>query len=69
MAENAPCGMYIRRQAENGFVKEYPTTQSYAATHWLSYVEDTDKIHIQHARNSSEYRIGSRKIPVDGYCK
>ncbi|XP_063692200.1 uncharacterized protein LOC134824307 isoform X1 [Bolinopsis microptera] len=69
MAEACPCGMYLRRQAINGFTKEYPSNQSYGATHWLSSIEDKENIHIQHARNGSEYQVGSKKIRVDGFCK
>ena len=69
MAEECPCGMYVRRRAENGFVKEYPTPQSYAATDWLAHIEVEDNLHIQHARNGSEFKIGAKKIPVDGYCQ
>jgi hypothetical protein len=61
--------MYLRRRAEYGFVKEYPSNQSYAATHWLSFVEDNDGIHIQHARNGAEKQIGEKKLFVDGFCK
>ena len=69
MAEECPCGMYLRRRAENGFMKEYPTKQSYAATQWLAHIESEHGIHIQHVRNGSEHRVGDKKIPVDGYCK
>lgn len=69
MAEACPCGIYLRRQAVNGFVKEYPSNQSYQATHWLAYIEDKENMHIQHARNGSEYQVGSKKIRVDGFCK
>lgn len=62
-----PCGLYVRRRREDGFVKTYPTPISHAATEWLANVESTHNIHIQHARNGSEYRVGEKRIPVDGY--
>ena len=62
-----PCGMYIRRRESTNFYKEYPTAISKASTDWLAYVEESEGISIQHNRNDVEYRVGLRKIPVDGY--
>lgn len=69
MAEEMPCGMYIRRKREDGFVKMYPTPLSGASTEWLSYLEKEGPLKIIHARNGREHRVGERKIPVDGYAK
>lgn len=69
MAKPAPCGMFIRRRAENGFCKEYPTQHSYVSTQWLAFLESSQKIAIQHARNGSEFKVGEKNIPVDGYCR
>ena len=51
------------------FMKEYPTTTSNAATEWLAYLEKKEGISIQHSRNGPEIRIGSKKRPVDGFCR
>ena len=66
-----PTGLFIRRRAENNFIKEYPSPWFQKATNWLAHIEVTENRLIQHARNNAEYRIkiGSRLIPVDGYCK
>ena len=41
--------------------------QSAAALRWLKYVDYTEGIHIQHAQNSGEKRIG--KYKVDGFSE
>ena len=67
MAQKMPCGMYIRRKAEDNFIRQYPTPVSYGATEWLATVEHNNNIQIEHARNGPEFRVN--KIPVDGYCR
>ena len=62
-------GLYIRRRAENSFVKEYPSPVSFAATEWLANTENDGNISIEHARNKGEHKVGVRRIPVDGYCR
>ncbi len=69
MAEQMPCGMFVRRKRENRFFKEYPTATSHIASEWLSYVEDSNNVILQHARRGGEYRIGQWNIAVDGFCK
>lgn len=64
-----PTGIYIRRKKEENFIKEYPSPMSYIATEWLANIECTENINIQHARNGKEFRVGTKKIPVDGYCQ
>ena len=34
---------------------------------WLNYISSKDNIHIQHAENEGEFKVGKYKI--DGYCK
>ena len=63
-----PTSMYLRRKRENLFMKEYPTPISSASTEWLGNIEHTLNIYIQHARNGGEFRVGTKQIPVDGYC-
>lgn len=50
-------------------MKEYPYPQSAVATEWLANIEHLENCHIQHARNTGEFRVGPRRIPVDGYCR
>lgn len=64
-----PTSMFLRRRSENGFKKEYPTPISFISTECLANIEHTQNIHIVHARNGAEYRVGEKQIPVDGYCK
>ena len=64
-----PCGMFIRRRAEENFTREYPTPNSAAATEWLANLEHSLDIEIQHARNFGEHKIGPKQIPVDGFCQ
>ena len=64
-----PCGMFIRRKAEDNFTRQYPHPLSQVSTEWLATVEHTEDIVIQHARNKGEFRVGAKQIPVDGYCE
>ena len=67
MSEEMPCGYYVRRSRSDCYIKRYPNPISAIAIEWLSYVEDTEQLAIQHARNSKEFKIG--RIPVDGFCR
>ena len=76
MSEEMPCGFYVRRKRENGFVKSFPHPISYHAMEWLVYKEKAVGIMIKHARNSQEHMIQIQKsdgkskvIYVDGYCR
>jgi len=62
-------GLYIRRRIEDNFQKEYPKPLSFVASEWLADVEHRESIHIDHARNVGEFRVGPRRIPVDGFCR
>ena len=64
-----PCGMFIKRKAENNFIKEYPSPISQASTEWLATIEHTENIEIVHARNQGEFRVGTKRLPVDGFCE
>lgn len=68
-SQEMPCGMFIRRRSEENFKKEYPLPHSAVSTEWLAHVENTQNVEIQHARNLGEYRVGTKRIPVDGYCR
>ena len=37
------------------------------AIEWLEWVAHKEGIHIRHQLNSTEKRIGGRKLPVDGF--
>ena len=63
-----PCGMFIRRKADDNFKKVYPVPMSFVSTEWLAHIESTQGLSIQHARNNTEYRVGAKKLAVDGYC-
>ena len=41
--------------------------QSHEALQWLSYTAEKEEIHIQHARNGGEKRVGNYYL--DGYCE
>ena len=69
MAEEMPTGSYLRRKREDGYTKTYPHPCSAVSIEWLSHIEREENIEIRHARNGSEYRVGERKIAVDGFCK
>ena len=69
MAEEMPCGMFIRRRAENTFKKEYPTPVSAECIQWLAWLEASQDITIQHAKNGLEFQAGKKKRAVDGYCE
>ena len=69
MAEEMPCGMFIRRRAEEGFRKEYPTPVSAECIEWLSWLEASQDIKIQHAKNGLEFQAGIKRRAVDGYCE
>jgi hypothetical protein len=62
-------GLYIRRRAADNFLKEYPYPLSRVASEWLANIEHNEEISIQHSRNQGEYRIGARRLAVDGYCR
>ena len=66
MAQEMPCGMFLRRNAPS-FEKEYPTQFSQSSTEWLTWCEDNHNISIRHARNSGEVKIGPKQISVDGF--
>ena len=59
-----PTGSYTRRLAENEFK---PKSSVRMAIEWLEFVAHKEGIHIRHQLNSTEKRIGGRKLPVDGF--
>ena len=63
LMQDMPTGSYTRRLAENEFK---PKSSIKMAIEWLEWVAHQDRIHIRHQLNSTEKRIGDRKLPVDG---
>ncbi|XP_063966739.1 uncharacterized protein LOC135156886 [Lytechinus pictus] len=63
--QEMPTGHYVRRQAENDF---RPENRHPIAQEWLQYQSSSRQIHIRHAGNHSEKRIGPLQLPVDGFC-
>ncbi|XP_078681083.1 uncharacterized protein LOC144916013 [Branchiostoma floridae x Branchiostoma belcheri] len=64
-----PSGHYIRRQAETGFKPEDSApARGRMATEWLDWVAQERDLAIRHKFNSTEKRVGPRRIPVDGFC-
>ena len=47
--------------------QELKRKQSHEALQWLSYTAEKEGIHIQHARNGGEKRVGNYYL--DGYCE
>ena len=63
LAQDMPCGYYVRRKAESNFKKEDYFNK--ASVEWLDYVAHRDGLDIQHAHNVGEKRIG--RYVVDGF--
>jgi len=53
------CGPMCQTCSQNGY--------SQAQISWLNYIQDEENIHIRHAENGGEFRIG--KYKVDGYSE
>ncbi|XP_078701249.1 uncharacterized protein LOC144927591 [Branchiostoma floridae x Branchiostoma belcheri] len=69
LMQDMPSGHYIRRQAETGFKPEHSApARGRMATEWLDWVAQERDLAIRHQFNSTEKRIGPRRIPVDGFC-
>ena len=63
LAQDMPCGYYVRRKAESNFKKEEYLNKP--SIEWLDYIAQHDGLHIQHAHNVGEKRIG--RYLVDGF--
>ena len=48
--------------------RQLKTKQSNMAVKWLSYVMETEDIHIQHVRNGGEKSVNGKYL-LDGYCE
>jgi len=59
-----PTGSYTRRMAENEFK---PKGSIRMAIEWLEWMAHKEGIYIRNQLNSTEKRIGGRKLLVDGF--
>ena len=68
LGQRMPTGKYYVRHGP-AFKKEYQVGSQFssAAILWLEHEAETRGVKVIHARNGREVRIGSKKIPVDGY--
>lgn len=57
-----PTGRYVRRRASNNFRLEKPYRHGDAADEWLTWLMETENIHIRHNGNGREKRIGEYLI-------
>ena len=60
-----PTGSYSRRMADDGFKIRRSARM---AIDWLEWQAHQRHVGIRHKYNNTEKRIGSRRLPVDGYC-
>lgn len=67
MSEKHCSGFYVHRKNENDFKPEIHQQNSKAALEWLKHVEETLKIRLQHQLNDGEFKVGGRRISVDGF--
>ena len=58
-------GQYTRRLESDGFKKQWSGKK---AIEWLEWQAYQQQIKIRHGYNNTEKRIGSRHLPVDGFC-
>ena len=62
--QNMPTGSFTRRLAENEFK---PKGSMRMAIEWLEWAAHKERIYIRHQLNNTEKRIGTRRLPVDGF--
>jgi len=67
--QELPAKHYIRYKEEDNYKLHPCQKYSFLALEWLSWLEISNHIEIQHAFNKGEKVIGSRQIPVDGFCE
>jgi hypothetical protein len=64
MMQPMPTGQYTRRLECDGFKKQWSGKM---AKEWLEWDARQRDIQIRHEYNNTEKRIGSRRLPVDGF--
>jgi hypothetical protein len=62
--QDMPTGQYTRRLEEDGFKKRWSGKM---AIEWLEWQAYSRGISIRHEYNNTEKRIGTRRLPVDGF--
>jgi hypothetical protein len=62
--QDMPTGQYTRRLEEDGFKKRWSGKM---AIEWLEWQAYSRGISIRHEYNNVEKRIGTRRLPVDGF--
>ncbi|KAL9961203.1 hypothetical protein ACROYT_G030104 [Oculina patagonica] len=62
--QDMPTGAFTRRRGETDFKRESSVRM---ATGWLEWEAKQRGIYIRHELNSTEKRIGERRLPVDGF--
>ena len=70
LAQEMPAGFYFRRRSPDFILTQggRGSQSSMAAYEWLTYMEITRGWNIILEYSSgAEYRVGARKLPVDGY--
>ena len=64
LMQNMPTRSFTRRLSKDEFM---PKGSMSMAIECLEWVVNQDRIHIHHQLNSTEKRVGNRKLPVDGF--
>jgi hypothetical protein len=62
--QDMPTGQYTRRMEEDGFKKRWSGKM---AIEWLEWQAYSRGISIRHEYNNTEKRIGTRRLPGDGF--
>ncbi|CAB4021097.1 Zinc finger and SCAN domain-containing 22, partial [Paramuricea clavata] len=62
--QNMPTGQYTRRLEEDGFKKRWSGKMAIECLEWKA---NQRRIQIRHEYNNTEKRIGTRRLPVDGF--
>ena len=69
LMQNMPTGLFVRRKAEQDFKPIMSQKYGAMATEWLEWEARSKGVHIVHQFNGTEKRVGTRKLPVDGFCR
>ena len=69
MMQEQPTDHPIRRRKCNNFRYERCAKFGRMSKEWMEWIAFTEGIHIQHQFNRGEhaFRIGNRRLPVDGW--
>jgi hypothetical protein len=69
LMQEMPTGLYKRRQEDKDFKAEHPFKSGFLAKEWMEWVEELEGVRIQTMFNGGEKKIGTRQLPVDGFCQ